>query len=255
VSVEASPDRFGPVARAYAEFRPRYPRELFERLSRFVARHELAWDCATGNGQAAVALASYFDRVVATDFSAGQLACATASERVSYIRARAEAAPLRAGSTDLVTVAQALHWFDIDLFWREVRRILRPDGVVAVWCYNMPHLTTALDRILDHYYGAVVGRYWARPRVLVERGYATVPFPFDPIEMPPFEVAVEVGIDELIGYAGTWSATIAYQTATGENPIPALRDRLEREWPSAGATITARWPVTVRVGRIPASAA
>jgi len=242
-------DRFGPSARAYATYRPRYPDTLFEHLASLAGRRRLAWDCGTGNGQAAVALASHFERVVATDASAGQLEAADRADRVLYVRATAEVSPLATGSVDVVTVAQALHWFDTAVFFDEVRRVLATDGLVAVWCYELPSIGPGIDEALRHFHSQVVRRYWAPERRHVEDRYRSIAFPFAGIAMQATETTAELTLDELLGYVGTWSATRTYIADRAVDPIPALRERIRAFWPDVSKPRTVCWRLAVRAGR------
>lgn len=242
-------DRFGSAARAYSIFRPHYPDALFDRITALTARRRVAWDCGTGNGQAAVALGDRFSLVVATDASAGQLQVAAAHPHVRYVRARAERAPIRTGSADLVTAAQALHWFDPEAFFAEVGRVLAPHGIVAVWTYGIPILGDAADMALEHFYSGVVGPYWAPARRHVETGYRTLGFPFEEIPFPGMEIATEMSREAFLGYVGTWSATLAYTADRGVNPIRDLDTALREHWPGDQER-RIRWPLTVRIGRM-----
>ena len=163
-------------------------RRPFGYLSSLCPHHELAWDCATGNGQAAVALAPYFGTIIATDASQKQIDHARPRDNVQYRVAPADAAPLADGSVDLVTVAQALHWFDLPRFYDEVRRVARPDGIIAVWCYQLHTVTPEVDAIVNRYYSDIVGADWPPERRLVEDGYQTLAFPFEEVASPPFQM-------------------------------------------------------------------
>lgn len=179
------PDHFSTHSADYRRYRPHYPRVLFEWLAQASPARSAAWDCGTGNGQAAVALGELFERIVATDPSANQLAEADLHPRVEYRNARAEASGLTTASVDLVTVAQALHWFDLGLFYPEVSRVLRPGGLVAVWCYGLLEIEPSIDRIVGHFYENVVGPYWPPQRRHIESGYRELPFPFAAVVPPP----------------------------------------------------------------------
>ncbi len=243
-------DRFGGVASDYALFRPTYPAALFDKLAGLAPDRSVAWDCATGNGQAARALASHFDRVVASDASAAQLANAHPHARVLFVRARAESTPLADSSADLVTVAQALHWLDIPVFWQEARRVLVRDGIVAVWCYSLCRIRPDIDRVVDHFYGETVGPFWAPERRLTETGYRTVPFPFTELEVHAPDMSAELRLAAFLGYIGTWSATEAYRSARGEDPLVPLREALAPLWGSSDASRLVHWPLHLRVGRL-----
>ena len=241
-------DHFSAIAARYAEFRPRYPEALFDWLARVAPGHALAWDSGTGSGQAAVGLASRFERVVATDASAEQLAHAEAHPRILYRLARETASGLDDRSCDLVSVAQALHWFDIPAFFAEARRVLVPGGVIAAWTYVEPALE---DRGLDGIFQRLAGLLrpsWPRERAIAESGYRQVPFPFTEIAAPTLELEMHPTLEELAGYVRTWSATRRFVASTGTDPVAALERELTPLWPS-GSRRRLRFPLFIRAGR------
>ena len=240
-------DHFSGVAAAYAAFRPQYPAELFAALAHAAPRRGTAWDCATGNGQAAVGLAPHFERVIATDGSAAQLAAAQPHPRVRYLCALAETAPLAAGSIDLVATAQSLHWFEIARFFAEARRVLAPGGIVAARCYGLAEIDPAIDGEVHRFYADTVGSYWPPQRTLVETGYRTVVFPFTELVLPPFAIVQELTLAAFAGYVRTWSATQRYVADRGRDPVPDLVRALAPVWGSA--TLAVRWRLSVRAGR------
>lgn len=242
-------DHFSAVAADYSRYRPGYPPELFAYLAPLPARRRLAWDCATGNGQAAVGLAEHFDRVVGTDLSAAQIAHAAAHPRVAYRVALAEAPALEAGSVDLVTVAQALHWLDTTRFFAEVERVLAPGGAVAAWCYNLLDVDPGVNAVIGRFYSRIVGRYWAPERRLLEAGYRTIPFPFAEVAPPAFAMQAEWRLADLTGYLGTWSATERYRALEGEDPLERIVADLTAAWGDPETPRTVRWPLNLRVGR------
>jgi SAM-dependent methyltransferase len=242
-------DHFSSIAGQYAASRPTYPPELFDWLATVAPATGVAWDCAAGNGQATLELARRFDRVTATDASAAQLAQATAHPRVSYRVAPAEASGLPDGSADLITVAQALHWLDLPAFYVEVRRVLVPGGVLAVWCYGLLVLDDpVLDPAIQAFYHDVVGSFWAPERRLVETGYQTLAFPFEELAAPSFAMTLDWTLGELAAYVGTWSAVEAYRRARGQDPVPVLAAELAPAWGEAPRR-RVRWPLSLRVGR------
>ena len=192
-------DHFSANAIGYATSRPGYPAELFAFLAGTVDRRELAWDCATGNGQAAGGLAAHFRAVVATDGSARQIEHAVPRRGVSYRVAPAEMSGLAAASVDLVAVAQAVHWFDLPLFYAEVKRVLRPDGVLALWCYERLRVDPAIDSLIESFHMDTLGPYWPPERRWVESGYRDLPFPFEELPVPVFEMRAEWTLDRLPG--------------------------------------------------------
>jgi SAM-dependent methyltransferase len=244
------PDHFSGVSSAYAEYRPRYPDSLFTWLAGLPAGRDVAWDCATGSGQAAIGLASQFERVIGTDASAGQIAAAVPHPRVDYRIAPAEESGLDSESVDLVTVAQALHWLDRPTFFAEARRVLRPDGAIAAWTYGNPRLDDArADEVLRRFTSETVGPYWPPERALVDAGYGTIEFPFAEIDPPAFEMDAWWPLAALLGYIGTWSATTRFRTARGYDPLPELAAQLRRAWGVSETPRRIAWPLSLRVGR------
>ncbi len=242
-------DHFSEQPDAYHRYRPRYPDALFAYLASQTDRHERAWDCATGNGQAAFALADYFEHVIATDASAAQLAQAPPHRRIDYRVAPAEQSGLEGGSVDLLTVAQALHWFDLDRFYAEAKRVLRPGGVVAVWCYELATITPAVDRVTQHFYSALLGPFWPPERRHVEAGYHDLPFPFVEQQAPPFAMTADWDLEQLLGYLSTWSAVQQYRRQRGQDPLQALQRELQPIWGETPGKQSIRWPLQLRVGR------
>jgi ubiquinone/menaquinone biosynthesis C-methylase UbiE len=244
-------DHFSLQAADYARYRPAYPSSLFAWLSSIVERRALAWDCATGNGQAAQALSSHFERVVATDASAAQLAAAARQPRVSYVRALAEACPLRDRAVDLVTVAQALHWFDLDAFYAEARRVVVKGGVIALWSYGRTAIDREIDPIVERLYGETLGDSWPPERRHVEDGYRSLAFPFAAIETPTLEMTREWTLDELLGYIGTWSAFQRHAREHGTEALTDFASRMAAAWGPADRKRVVRWPLAIRAGRVP----
>jgi SAM-dependent methyltransferase len=240
-------DHFSKQAGDYAKFRPRYPHEMFEYLGSVAPSRKLAWDCGTGNGQAAVGLASVFDHVVATDASEKQISNAQSHRRVEYRVAPAENSGIKSGTVDLLMVAQALHWFDLDSFYVEARRVLKPNGALAVSAYLFAQIEPAVDAVVNQYYSEVVGPFWAPERRLVEN-FTDIPFPFHKIDPPKFEMAVHWDLDHLVGYLRTWSATQRFIAAKGTDPLDQIIDELRRAWGNPQQARSVIWPLTLRVG-------
>ncbi len=210
------PDHFSGHAEDYARFRPRYPVELYEHVAALAPGRARCWDCATGSGQAAVALAEHFDAVIATDASDAQLASASPHPRIEYRRERAERTSLAPRSVDLVTVAAALHWFELDAFYDEVRRVTRPGGVLAAWTYGVSVETSpAVDEVVGAYAHEQLGPYWAPQLTHVHKRYRELPFPFAELAAPPVAIELEWTIQQLLGKLNTWSAAGAYRRARG----------------------------------------
>ncbi len=243
-------DHFSGHAADYARHRPRYPDELFAHLASLCVHHRKAWDCATGNGQAATALAAYFAEVVATDASAEQINKAERCERVCYLVAPAEDSGLAAGSIDLITVAQALHWFDFSAFYREARRVAAPGGLLAVWVYDLLRLGPDLDPLIRHFHDEIVGPYWPPERRWVDDCYRSIPFPFEEIAVPAFEIRLKAPLAGLVGYLETWSAAKRYQKEQGSNPLELIAGDLAQLWGAPEREREWVWPIWLRVGRL-----
>jgi SAM-dependent methyltransferase len=236
MSGSAFKDHFSGHAGDYARSRPSYPDALFAHLASLSPLQQLAWDCATGNGQAALGLALHFEHVVASDASAEQIAHGFPHDRVAC-------------SVDLVTIGQALHWIDLERFYAEVRRVLRPHGVVAAWCYKRCTVAPDIDTVVDRYHAEIVGPFWPPERVLVETGYRTLNFPFERISMPGFCMQADWTAEELLAYLGTWSATKRYQAERGRDPREAIKASLVGTWGSPHARRRIQWPLSFLAGR------
>ena len=247
----AFPDHFSARADRYAVFRPTYPAGLYQWLADQVVRHDAAWDCATGNGQAAVGLAPYFGRVFATDASAAQLAQATPVPNIEYTRAPAEASGLADRSVDLVTVAQAAHWFDRARFFVEAARVARPGSVLAIWMYNLMRSEPVVDRIIGRLYRDIVGPFWPGDRVLIDDDYRSITIPFPEFDPPQFAMTAAWTGDHLVGYLRTWSAVNRYVEAKGHDPVALVEEDLLAAWGGPSTVRTVEWPLRVRVARIP----
>lgn len=242
-------DHFSEVAARYAEFRPTYPEELFAWLASLCNEHDCAWDCATGSGQAASGLAPHFGQVIATDASAEQIGHARGPGNVSFRVAAAEASGLADRSADLVTVAQAAHWFDLPKFFAEARRVLKPGGVLALWGYGRLDLPSGMDEIFQRFYSETIGPYWPPERKWIDDGYRSLDFPFGEITAPSFAIEVEWNLSRLLDYLSTWSAVKRYRADTGRDPLPELNAALQPLWGESESALHLSWPLFLRVGR------
>lgn len=240
-------DHFSGHAADYARARPRYPQMLYNWLADQCDKRALAWDCATGNGQAAVALAEYFDAVFATDASAEQIANAAKHPRVQYEVSPAEDSGLPTQSVDLVTVAQAMHWFDLKRFYAEVKRVLKPRGVFAAWGYDLTRVEPAIDAVIDRFDRELVGPYWPPERAHIDAHYADFEFPFLRIEAPPFVMRNKWNREQFLDYIGTWSSVRRYLDEKKEDPREILRNELAPLWPEK-AVREVHWPMFFLAG-------
>ena len=243
-------DHFSGVASRYADFRPHYPATLFDYLATIVPNNSVVWDCAAGNGQATLDLAACFGKVIATDASREQIASAAPHPKIEYRVAPAEQSGLPDGSVSLVTVAQALHWFDLERFYAEARRVLKPEGVLAVWAYGINQVEgEAVNQLVQDFYANTVGAYWPPERKLVEDGYRSISFPFAEMSPPVFHMEARWTIDQLLGYFSTWSATNRFIKARGFDPLESLAVELSPAWGDANLPRDITWPVALRMGR------
>ncbi|VAV93642.1 hypothetical protein MNBD_ALPHA01-2058 [hydrothermal vent metagenome] len=242
-------DHFSSQSKGYSKFRPSYPPELYSYLSGLCVGHDLAWDCATGTGQAARGLAEYFTHIMATDGSEQQVARAVGPENVTFRVATAEKSGLDSSSVDLVTVAQALHWFAHDNFFQEAGRLLKPGGILAVWTYNLLRIDQDIDRLIRRLYTQTIGKYWPAERALVDENYRGIDFPFQEIKAPEFNMVASWRLDDLLGYLATWSAVVRYKADRGRDPIEEIRPELSAVWGSETDMRPVNWPLTFHIGR------
>jgi ubiquinone/menaquinone biosynthesis C-methylase UbiE len=242
-------DHFSDSAGNYAIFRPTYPAEMIHWLATLAPATGLAWDCATGSGQAAVLLAEHFDLVVATDASEKQLRVATRHPRVKYTVAAERVSGLQNQSVDLVTVAQALHWLDQPAFFAEADRVLVDEGVLAVWSYGKPAVEGDANDVLQWFHDVRVAPFWPVERTNVENGYSSLVLPFPEIPAQQRTLSSDMTRDALVGYVGTWSAVRQARIKEGGDPMPEFVSALIAAWPIAGERKKVSWPLALRVCR------
>ena len=242
-------DHFSGQSADYSSFRPGYPAALFEQIASLASAHHLAWDCATGNGQAALGLTPFFGAVVATDVSRQQVSQARRHDRVAYIVGAAERSPFRNRNVDVITVAQAVHWFDLKRSYAEVRRVAKPGGVLAVWCYHFPAINPEVDAVFRRLYD-VLGDCRPAEWRLIESGYAELAFPFEEISLPRFQIACRWTLGRLLDFVRTASACQRYLRETGTDPTDVVRLELEVAWGDVFEEQDVVWPIVLKLGRI-----
>ena len=247
--METFKDHFSGHASNYQKYRPVYPTELYQYLSRLCGVHKRAWDAGTGNGQCALKLVDNFDHVLATDPSVSQIKNAVLHDRIEYGVSKAESCPAADGSLDLVTVAQAIHWFDFDLFFKEVQRVLKPNGVLAFWTYTLAKISPEVDEVTNYFYQDVVGRYWPKERNFVEDKYEGISIPFDEIESPSFEININYSMQDYLAYLATWSAVKNFIKDNHSNPIDVIESQMFKAWDATEEYKVVTWPIHLRVGR------
>ncbi|MBU1235738.1 MAG: class I SAM-dependent methyltransferase [Gammaproteobacteria bacterium] len=246
--MKTNKDHFSGHAADYAKFRPGYPEALFDWIAAQTPGHDLVWDCGCGNGQASLPLAERYRRVAATDFSAEQIAQAAPDPHIEYRVAAAESSGLPDHCADVVTIAQALHWFDFDRFYPEVRRVVKPGGLIVAWTYQLLRGGPTINALLDDFYRNTLGPHWPPERKWVDLAYQGMPFPFEEIAAPPFEIHLRWTLADLLAYLGTWSATRRCIKAEGRDPMPALSERLAPYWGEGAREIV--WPIILKAGHV-----
>lgn len=240
-------DLFSSHADLYAAYRPTYPKALYDFIFQQVRHFNAAWDAGTGNGQVARDLAGRFVKVLATDISDKQLANAPQTENIFYSLA-SESTNFLDQSVDLITVAQAIHWFNIPRFYEEVKRVAKPGGVLAVWGYSLLSINPEIDLQLRHFYTKTVGPYWDKERRLVDECYRTIPFPFREIQSPEFHFSFSWTLQEFQGYLTTWSSVQKYIKANGVNPVVDFIAEIASSWKDHSMRV--EFPLFLRIGII-----
>ena len=240
-------DNFSRQSDLYAKYRPKYPKEFFDYLDLITKNKNNAWDCATGNGQVAIELAKIFPMVYATDISVAQLAEAQQLQNISYSVQPAEKTNFPNDFFDLITVAQAIHWFDFEKFYAEIKRTAKPDSILVVIGYGKIEVTPEIDTIINDFYKNTIGNYWDKERKYIDELYKTIPFPFEEIETPSFSISYKWTLDQFVGYLGTWSAVNHYIKDTGKNPLDLIRNQLEDLW-KKNSIKKIRFPLLLRIG-------
>lgn len=223
-------DNFSQQAALYAAFRPTYPPELFQYLNILVGYRQCAWDCGTGNGQVAAVLANHFKEVYATDISEKQINHAVPKPNIFYSVQPAERTLFSNEQFDLVTVAQAIHWFKFHEFYDEVKRTLKPGGILAVIGYGLMETSGKVNELIRHFYKNVTGCYWDAERNYIDEEYTTIPFPFNEVTTPAFEMEYRWSIEQLSGYLSTWSSVQHYISKNNTDPVTLLNEQLKQAW-------------------------
>ena len=241
-------DNFSIQAQDYSKFRPHYPVEMIQFIVSQVRERGLAWDVATGNGQVAAALSPYFRQVFATDISQKQLDNAVQKDNIIYKVEPAESSSFETEQFDLITIAQAIHWFNFGAFYNEVRRVLKPDGVLAVMGYGLFYTNPATDEIIDRFYDDIIGEYWDAERSYIDEEYRTIPFPFGEIKAPEFINEFVWDFDQLTGYLRTWSAVQHYINKVGNDPVDLIKDELKTSWEEGDKKVY--FPLLLRIGKM-----
>lgn len=243
-------DNFSNQADLYAQFRPTYPAELYEFILRKVNHEQVAWDCATGSGQVAVELAKIFGLVEATDISQKQLNYAVPATNINYQVSLAEITPFPDNHFDLITVGQAIHWFNFDEFYKEVNRVAKPGAVIAIWGYGLIQAEKTINHAILDYYSYEIRPYWDIERVHIDNRYSDIPFPFSHVQEKSFEIQKEWTIAQLEGYLNTWSAIQNFIKQEGYNPVTHFIEKIKPLWPEGNQIMGFNFPVFLKCGTV-----
>ncbi|WP_415062566.1 class I SAM-dependent methyltransferase [Bdellovibrio sp.] len=241
-------DLFSKQSLEYQKYRPSYPPELFKYLASLAPEHQVAIDLGTGNGQAALALTSYFQKVIAIDPSEKQIALAEPHERIEYRVGPGESLQISDHSVDLITIAQAFHWFKHDLFFQEAHRVLKDQGILAIWVYNLCQVTPQIDAVIFDFYDRLLGPYWEPERRLLEENFKSIHFPLTELQSRHFSMTLSWTLEQMIGYLGTWSALQSYRKKEGSDPLPELQRHLGPLW-NPDETKVVHWQIHPRIFR------
>ena len=243
-------DNFSKQSDLYAKYRPHYPSALFAFLASLTPKHQLAWDCGTGNGQAALGLTEFYDQIIATDPSKQQIKNSLTNHKIEYRIENTENSSLAHQSADLISIANALHWFQFDSFYKEARRVLKPEGILAAWCYRIPSISEDIDKVVQQFNDEVMDEYWLPENRLVDKDYSTLPFPFKEIICPHFYSRKNFTLHEFIKYLTTWSAIPRFIEKNKFNPLGDFEKKLKQVWLNAEEEKTCTWKITLKAGRL-----
>ncbi len=239
-------DYFSDSSAQYGQYRPQYPKGLFQYLASISPSGEKAWDCACGTGQSALGLKEYFKEVIATDASENQIIKAIKKPGITYQISPAEKTQIANEEIDIITVAQALHWFDIESFFKEADRVLKKNGILAIWTYNLLEINETIDNIISELYNKTLRHYWPLERKMVENGYKEITFPFTSMSSPSFKMQAEWNLIQLIGYLETWSALKKYKKENQSNELTDIFAKIHKFWGNPDDKKKITWPLTVK---------
>lgn len=242
-------DHFSSASNHYKIYRPTYPSELFTWLANQCKDTANVWDCGTGSGQAAIEHSKHFGHVLATDASDAQIKQAEPRDNITYKVSPAEALDAPDNSFDLITVAQAIHWFDLPAFFKTVDRVLKPGGLLAIWGYQFIHTGTEIDKLISHFHSTIVGPYWPPERKLLNEGYKDITFPYKPLPVTEFSMEATWNLSQLTGYLDTWSAVKEYKKINNSNPTEKISNKLKTLWGESSETKLITWPLIMYLGK------
>ncbi|MDW3197437.1 MAG: class I SAM-dependent methyltransferase [Cytophagales bacterium] len=247
--MKAAKDLFSKQSSAYKKYRPTYPDELYDLILEHTPGRSASWDVGCGNGQVAAYLANHFDEVQATDVSENQISLAVRKPNIQYSVGRAEKTNFKDQSIDLITVGQAIHWFDHEAFNEEVKRVLKPGGTLAFWCYELSQTSPEIDTVIWEFYTDKIGSYWAPERRHIDEHYSTIPFPFEEVRLPDTSLTMKVqwSLDAMEGYLNSWSSVQKYIQEHHVNPVGPVTEQLAPLWKG---TMDVVFPLQLKIGKV-----
>lgn len=244
-------DKFSSQASTYKKYRPTYPQEVYDELLDCLTERNQCWDCGTGNGQVAIQLAKYFKQVYATDISQKQLDNAELADNIIYKVERAENTHFDDDQFDLITVAQAIHWFDHKAFNKEVKRVLKNNGILAVWGYGLLRINSTIDPIVDDFYHNTIGAFWNDERKHIDDHYQSIQLDGKIIPSQKNRFITNYWtLNQMEGYLNSWSSVQNYKNENdGKNPVNLVIQKLENHW-KRNEKIEVNSPVFMHIRKI-----
>lgn len=245
-------NKFSYDSSKYTHYRPQYPDGLFEYLRTLLDdKKGLVLDCGAGSGQGTQGLSRYFAYVIATDLSFELLAQAPSLQNVLYVQSSAEHLAIRSRSLSLICVAQALHWFSLDNFYGEAKRVLKSNGVIAAWCYNQAIIEPSIDQVIRKVYQKMSSaQNPSQERQYLYEHYQTILFPFKRIITPFFNIEMSWNLIQLLGYISTWPSLLEFQKRFGVNLLNEVKEELFSAWGDPICQKQITWPLNLLVGRL-----
>ncbi|MEL0637130.1 methyltransferase domain-containing protein [Marinomonas sp. TI.3.20] len=234
----------------YSRARPTYPAELYYWLSHQVKSSGVVWDAACGTGQASIDLAAYFDKVEASDISESQIAEATPHRKVHYQVFPSEKTNYPDHYFDAVCIGHALHWFDLDLFWQEVKRVLKPGGLLVCWGYNWLTVGEQEDLVISEHVLSHLSSYWPVQSRLLWNQYRDIQFPFEPIDVPKFDLYCNWSVSQTMDFIRSWTAAQLLIQDEGDDFLVQANTVLRSVWSDPLHKKQIHLPFFVRAGRM-----
>ena len=250
--MKSAKDKFSNQAKIYKKYRPTYPIEIYQELIGLVKNKDKCWDCGTGNGQVAIQLAKYFNTVNATDISQRQLDNAEQHEKIVYQVVRAEKTNFLDNHFDLITVAQAIHWFDFKAFNQEVNRVGKKGAIISIWGYGLLRINSNIDKLIDKFYFDIIGPYWNEERKHIDKEYQTIQFDFKEIPVNKNKtILTNWNLNQLEGYFNSWSSVQNFNKVNSNtNPVNQIIQEIKEFWKDNEAKKEIKFPIFMRVGEI-----